>query len=239
MIKSLKIYLRQFFDFSEKETNGFFILTIILLLLVFAPLAINLAANEQQKNSVTDAKILDSLMLVVNASFNQKNVSEPFKKDSSKLTKTSTNSYKTTYKRTILKQAEKFDINFADSLELDKVYGIGFKTATRIIKYRDKLGGFVNMNQLYEVWGLDTIVVQELHKKSFISEQFTPLRININKADFSELKDHPYIGYKLAKVIIAFRNQHGNFHGEQQLREIKIITESDIEKLKPYLEYLF
>ena len=50
---------------------------------------------------------------------------------------------------------QKIDLNSATQLELKKVNGIGEALSKRIIDYRDKLGGFTNDIQLYEVYGLD------------------------------------------------------------------------------------
>lgn len=56
------------------------------------------------------------------------------------------------------KKAEKrnsiVDIATADSASLLSIRGIGPVFASRIIKYRDKLGGFYSVEQLLEVWGM-------------------------------------------------------------------------------------
>jgi len=59
---------------------------------------------------------------------------------------------------------KKFNLNHATKLDLIRVKGIGDYYATRIIKFRDKLGGYYSRNQLYEVYGLDSIVVEECFK---------------------------------------------------------------------------
>ncbi|HLZ16270.1 MAG TPA: helix-hairpin-helix domain-containing protein, partial [Cyclobacteriaceae bacterium] len=76
----------------------------------------------------------------------------------------------------------KFDLNRADTTQLIAVYGIGPKLALRITAYRKKLGGFISGDQLREVYGLDTAVVRELFRKSFIEENFIPRLIDINRA---------------------------------------------------------
>ena len=54
------------------------------------------------------------------------------------------------------------DINLAVKEDLKTINGIGEKLSERIIKYRSKLQGFSSLKQLYEVWGLDTEVVDKL-----------------------------------------------------------------------------
>lgn len=130
---------------------------------------------------------------------------------------------------------EKFDLNKADSLQLISIYGIGGKLSARIIKYRDRLGGFISGEQLKEVYGLDTTVVNELIKKSFIEENFRPKTLDINLATEKELAAHPYIKYALAKAITAYRFQHGHFKSFDDLTNIAIIDAVTFEKIKPYL----
>lgn len=131
--------------------------------------------------------------------------------------------------------ARSFDINTADTTQLMRIYGIGSKLSARIIKYRESLGGFISMNQLSEVYGLDSTVIATLKTKSFIAENFTPRTLSINSSAEKELGAHPYIRYKLAKAITAYRFQHGNFSSLDELRNISIIDPATFEKIKPYL----
>jgi competence protein ComEA len=130
---------------------------------------------------------------------------------------------------------EKADINIADSLQLVKIYGIGPALSKRIRAYRDKLGGFVSMDQLKEVYGLDTAVVNRIKNKFRVDENFQPQRIPLNTATLDILIQHPYFRRKEASVIIAFRLQHGKFLSVDQLREIQPLTPEWIEKVRPYL----
>lgn len=54
------------------------------------------------------------------------------------------------------------DINIATAEELKNTHGIGVVFSKRIIAYRTSLGGFNNMNQLFNVYGLDSVVVVRL-----------------------------------------------------------------------------
>lgn len=48
------------------------------------------------------------------------------------------------------------ELNSTDSIELIKIKGIGPVFASRIMKYRDLLGGYVSISQLQEVYGIDS-----------------------------------------------------------------------------------
>jgi competence ComEA-like helix-hairpin-helix protein len=125
------------------------------------------------------------------------------------------------------------DVNTADSLLLETLPGIGPALAGRIIKYRNKLGGFYTREQLKEVWGLPDSVLNKVKEKVIISDNV--LKINVNTADFSNLKSHPYIGYKLANTIINYRNQHGNFKSLEDIQKIILIDEKMFNRLSHYL----
>jgi DNA uptake protein ComE-like DNA-binding protein len=128
------------------------------------------------------------------------------------------------------------DINTADSLALLAVRGIGPVFAGRILRYRKALGGFVSMDQLAEVYKIDTAVVREMKTRFFVAEGFTPQRISINEADEETLSKHPYLFARHARAIVAYRFQHGAFQSLDQLREIHLLRTLDWERVLPYLE---
>lgn len=131
--------------------------------------------------------------------------------------------------------SEKIDINLTDSTQLTKIYGIGAKLSMRIINYRTKLGGFVSMQQLQEVYGLDSVVINQLEKKYFVNPDFKPRKIILNQASEKELSSHPYIKYPLAKAITTYRFQHGNFNALEEVKKIALVDETFYNKILPYL----
>jgi DNA uptake protein ComE-like DNA-binding protein len=126
------------------------------------------------------------------------------------------------------------NLNLADSIQLTQVYGIGKTFASRIVKYRQKIGGFHSIEQLKEVWGLDSSFDQ-IAPQLFVDSK-TPLRpIFVNRYNIDDLATHPYIRYKTAKAIVNFRNQHGKFKNKQDLQLIHLISDSLYQKLEPYI----
>jgi competence protein ComEA len=134
-------------------------------------------------------------------------------------------------------EVPQFDLNLADTNQLKTIYGIGPVLAKRIVEYRSKLGGFIAARQLNEVYGLDSVVINQLNKKSFISENYSVNQININTANEKTLAAHPYITFKLAKAIVVYRFQHGNFKLIDDLTPIQSISPETIAKLKPYITF--
>lgn len=128
------------------------------------------------------------------------------------------------------------EINQADSAALDQIKGIGPAFALRILKYRERLGGFHKKEQLLEVYGLDSAKYAEV--KDQISINAKTLRtININTADFNQLKTSPYLSYKQINAIIQYRKQHGNYNSVDDLKKILILNAQVIDKIMPYLTF--
>lgn len=135
----------------------------------------------------------------------------------------------------ITPEVKLFDINTADTLQLKSIYGIGTVLATRIFRFREKLGGFVSPNQLYEVYGLDSAVVVKLLERAYFENDFIPEQINLNVCSEIELSAHPYISKPIAKAIVAYRFQHGHFNSVDDIRKIKLIDAAIFSKISPYL----
>jgi len=127
------------------------------------------------------------------------------------------------------------DLNLADTTQLKLIRGIGTVLASRIVKYRNALGGFVNQNQIKEVYGLDTTVVKLVQNQFYIDPVFRPSLLNINEATESELSNHPYIRSKIAKSIVAYRFQHGSFNEITDLLKIDLIDQTKFDQIRPYL----
>jgi competence ComEA-like helix-hairpin-helix protein len=126
------------------------------------------------------------------------------------------------------------DINSADSFAFVALPGIGNKLASRIILFREKLGGFYSIDQVKEVYGLADSVFQQI-KSSLILTNAEVKKININDVTIDELKQHPYIRWSLANPIISYRNEHGPFKNLNDLKNIMAITEEIFQKIEPYL----
>ena len=128
-----------------------------------------------------------------------------------------------------------FDLNQADTLQLEQIRGIGTRLSARIVLFRDRLGGFHQINQVNEVYGLPPEVVDSLRKYAFVQPDFVPNLILLNTVTYEELRAHPYISNQVARVIIAYREQHGPFQQVEDLRKIKLIDEELFQKVQPYL----
>lgn len=127
------------------------------------------------------------------------------------------------------------EINNADTAQFIALPGIGSKLANRIVVFREKLGGFISVDQVGETFGLPDSTFQKI-KPRFQLGTGSIKKININSADINILKNHPYIRWQIANAIVNYKAQHGNFSKLDQLKNIHIITDEIFNKMVPYLE---
>jgi competence ComEA-like helix-hairpin-helix protein len=127
------------------------------------------------------------------------------------------------------------DMNSADTLEWKKIRGIGSVLALRIVKFRERLGGFAFKEQLFEVYGLDSAVVQDNWEVWTLKT--SPKKLAVNTMTAEELAKHPYIGKKNATLLVRYREQHGEFQKPEDLLAIKILDPMKVRRLAPYLEF--
>ena len=132
----------------------------------------------------------------------------------------------------ILKPAIK-DINQATEEDLQRVRGIGKVYSKRIIKYRELLGGFSDLSQVAEVYGLNDELVHKIDSLFDVQSEPTPFAINTDSV--KTLARHPYISYDLAWIIVNYRNKNGDIKSFDDLANIKAINDSLLNKLKPYI----
>ena len=128
------------------------------------------------------------------------------------------------------------DINLADTSAWIALPGIGSKLASRIVNFREKLGGFYAINQVAETFGLADSTFQKI--RSWLKLDPPVLRkLNINTATLEDLKAHPYIRFTLARPIVAYRSEHGPFTKLEDIKKVMAVTEEIYNKISPYLSF--
>ncbi len=135
-----------------------------------------------------------------------------------------------------IKPGEVVELNSADSAKLTTLHGIGPAFAQRIIEYRNRLGGFLNKEQLTEVYGVDAHKYARLKNEVNVSPALIT-KIKINEVDFEGLRQFPYLTNKQANAIIQYRNQHGNYQSITGLHNIMILDDNILRKIEPYLDF--
>ena len=239
---------KDFFYFSKREKQG--ILLLIVLLggifigrLLFAP------SQTQTNEPLIEAEILNVQEKVQAATLipiSSESVSQP---DVSNHTPDTEKAEKRTYyqqnnndEQSKYTKTEKYppgtviDLNMADSLSLKKVPGIGPVFAKRIVKYRNLLGGYYKVEQLQEVYGMYVEMYEKI--TPYLKVNSDSLRyIPVNTISLNKLKSHPYIGYDQAKAIINLRKKNGKIENISELQLLEDISETDLQKIEPYLKF--
>jgi len=134
------------------------------------------------------------------------------------------------------KPGEIIELNGADSAKLTEIRGIGPSFAVRIARYRNRLGGFYDKEQLKEIFGVDSLKYAEIKDQVSVNPAKVN-RININTISFDQLRIFPYLGYKQVNAIIQYRVQHGNYASIADMKNIAILDEGILSKIEPYLNF--
>lgn len=128
------------------------------------------------------------------------------------------------------------ELNTADSAKLTGLHGIGPSFAMRIIRYRDRLGGFYSKEQLKEVFGLDSVTYAGLQAQVKVDPSHIK-KIPVNEVSFEGLSRFPYLSYKQMNAIINFRDQHGDYASLDDMKNIAILNEGILRKIEPYIVF--
>lgn len=241
----MKQIIKDYLSFSKKERRGISFLILLLITVIFFPFILAFFSTEQKYDFSEFSKEIDMLLAAEQLQIaKQKSTSDsvnhfklkPYKKnDNFYLTKT--NEYANFHKSKTGKRINEnilIDINTADSVEFVKIRGIGAVLSSRIIKYRSNLGGFNNIEQIKEIYGIDSLKYLQIEKNITLTSGNLK-KININTATAESLYIHPYIDYKIANSIINMRQQHGFFKEISDIKKSYIIKDDLFQRIAPYL----
>lgn len=138
-------------------------------------------------------------------------------------------------KTTELSFTQKKDLNAATVKDLEAINGIGETFALRIIRYRNKIGGFIDDIQLKDVYGIPFETENNLLKKFTVKKPKVVKRLNINTASVLDLSEIVYFNYELAREIINYRLLNEGIDTFEELAKIDDFPSHKIERIKLYL----
>lgn len=127
------------------------------------------------------------------------------------------------------------ELNQATAEDLKVIYGIGDKLSARIVKFRNRLGGFMVNEQLYDVYGLEEDVILRILEKFRVKQQPSIEKINLNSATGREMQNLIYINQKLANQIVTYRDSVGIIKSFTELTKIEDFPAKKIDRIKLYL----
>ncbi len=138
------------------------------------------------------------------------------------------------FKKSVKKQLN-INLNDSDTSNWQKIRGIGPVLSKRIIKYRNRLGGFKNVRQVKEVYGISDSLFETMYPLIII-DSLKLKQMNVNTASAKDLMNHPYIGRLESNAIVKYRDMHGEFEKLEELKNIHILSDSLFNKIQAYLK---
>lgn len=242
--------LKELFTFTKSERQGVFVLLLIIALLLLANILMPFFfQNKEHSEYAQFVKEIEAFekqfqndSLKSKPAYNNKRniISEEnlFVLENDKTNNNAIRYVKKDYnnkpytKKEYTPKRLNININTADTTELVQLRGIGNTFANRIVKYREKLGGFFEAEQLLEVYGFDSLKYELVKNEIYIDENALR-RLNINSAEIKEMIKHPYIDYKLAAAISKQRFKK-KFESVDELKTVYLVNDSLFRKLAPY-----
>ena len=128
------------------------------------------------------------------------------------------------------------ELNDADSATLVRADGIGEKTAGRIVRYRERLGGYVRPEQLTEVEGITERNYEKILRQ-ICCDSCRIKKIHINFATSEELRRHPYMTPPLLRKILKTRQLKGGWSTPEAFNEENGLKPGEAARLAPYLSF--
>jgi DNA uptake protein ComE-like DNA-binding protein len=211
----LRNFFREWFGYSRRDRRSTFILLIIIIVVT--------GVRYMVPNSDT--------------SFSEILFTDTLEYEDSSFPDTRTVIYSTQKEKTGNSgKRQLIDINACDSAALEALPGIGPVLSSRIIRYRNLIGGFVTVGQLREVYGLseDTF---NLISERLIADTLAVRKIRINSADYRMLIRHPYFSKGEVDAIFKFRELAGNINDISVMINNNLISAETARKIRGYLDF--
>ena len=129
------------------------------------------------------------------------------------------------------------DLNTATASDLQQINGIGEILSARIVKFRERLGGFLINEQLSDVYGLELEVVERTLQRYQVLDPPLIQKININTASVDQISNLVYLPRGLAERIVSIRQVNGSFDSFDELMAVEGFPKEKIERIKLYLSF--
>ncbi len=225
--------IKDWFTFSKGERIGILILSFLVVVLIGIKIYFHYFKNNEVKPVDFSAyeKQIDEFTAHLKEQ-PKKTYSSYYQNDTIK--RYSNELYKQhypTYKKT--RKNLHIELNTGDTASLTKLYGIGKVLSIRIIKYRERLGGFYNKKQLLEVYGIKPETYHNIENQIWV-DTTKIIKIDLNAVTFKALLRHPYLDFEQVKKFMKYKDKHRIFSIDQ-LQTDGVWDKELRDKIKPYV----
>src|SRR5690554_7923324 len=131
----------------------------------------------------------------------------------------------------------KVDLNKATYNDLVALKGIGDYFANAVLNEREKLGGFVSVEQLRYIKGLRPEAVTLLKQSTLIKNKPAIVKINVNTASREALIQIPYITSRIAREIVVLRSKEDRPLRKEDLEKISSLPLDKLKIIELYLDF--
>jgi competence protein ComEA len=224
----IRKFLREYFHFSRGEANGTIVLCAIMLLVFAFPHIYGILHRPSPRPADPE------LVAAIRAFYGERE--DPAETPSGHLTSGyPADPIDHEPVRPAGNALPLIDLNLADSLDLMRVRGIGPVLSRRILRYRDLLGGYSNIEQLKEVYGFGEERYLMIGTRFFACSTRI-IRLRPGHDDFPVLLRHPYLDFDQVSEIFRLRRD-SRINSIEDLLNTSAFSVADIERLGPYLDF--
>jgi len=241
----IKEQVKVFLTFSKKERRGIYLLSVIAMMLWILPVFFAEETPPEEILKITPLQLSEGKKLLSKKrdSFAYQRQYRSYYPTAAKQDpKRFSRDYNDGQERAVVpRQQQKpvlINLNEADSAQLESLPGIGERLSARIIKYRDRLGGFHDVAQLKEVYGLQDSVLVILATRLFVPPGGLIKKLDVNTCSYADFRRHPYMGHAFAKSLVAFMQTHGEIKTVDELYQLVAVKKEEIERMKPYFSFV-
>ena len=140
---------------------------------------------------------------------------------------------KTVTNRQKVKKFIPLELNSVDSVNLVRLRGVGPYYASKILKYRERLGGFQSVKQLNDLkmkyFNVDSLA------HLFTIDTSLIYKVDMDSMSFKAILRHPYLEYEDVQMIFNAKRKHGKI-SYAILEKYKILANYKLKKIKPYFK---
>ena len=204
----------EWFGYTRRERRG----SVILLVLIFITLiAKHILVNDHSDKYLTSSYVQipvmeDDGVVVYDSVIEKREQTKP-----------------------VIKR-EVVELNSCDSATLEALPGIGPVLSARIIRYRNLLGGFYDVGQLKEVYGLSEETYSLIVGRVRVDTSYVQ-RVDVNSAEYGTLLRMPYLEKEDVDNIMRYKRIKGKIGSMAELEEDEVISSSTAKKVSHYLEF--